>query len=316
MSVIVKGGGGKPEEEKTVTAGTSVIEVLPSSGTTMKKVNVNPTPTEEKTITAGTSATMVTPTSGKYIKKVTVNPTPSQSKTVTPSTSQQTVSPDSGKLLSQVIVKAMEDVTPEVTAQTPVITQIAENLGVTITTPSGTNKQILQGNNANLLNIKDNAKKTGAYVWKKLTAEGGDFIDFVVSDSESAYPDGAVHTDGYWYEKSGGEMALEKTKFMAASTSDNLTAFSVNHSFGDKVKMIMFFCGYQDDSIGRTTPCGFAIKDGDKGVISVGGTTGASTQFYDTLPTVEFTNKAVNIADLPRQFKGSRYIHAYVGGTK
>ena len=118
MGLTVYGGGGKPEEEKTVTAGTSVIEVLPSSGKTMKKVNVNPTP--------------------------------SQSKTVTPSTSQQTVSPDSGKLLSQVIVKAMEDVTPEVTAQTPIITQIAENLGVTITTPSGTNKQILQGNNANL----------------------------------------------------------------------------------------------------------------------------------------------------------------------
>ena len=92
----------------------------------------------------------MTPSEGKTIKKVTINPTPSQSKTVTPSTSQQTVSPDSGKLLSQVIVKAMEDVTPEVTAQTPIITQIAENLGVTITTPSGTNKQTLQGNNANL----------------------------------------------------------------------------------------------------------------------------------------------------------------------
>ena len=118
MAVLVKGGGGKPEEEKTVTAGTSAIVVNPSSG--------------------------------KVMKKVTVNPTPSQSKTVTPSTSQQTVSPDSGKLLSKVIVKAMEDVTPEVTAQTPVITQIAENLGVTITTPSGTNKQILKGNNANL----------------------------------------------------------------------------------------------------------------------------------------------------------------------
>ena len=162
------GGGGKPEEEKTVTAGTSVIEVLPSSGKTMKKVNVNPTP--------------------------------SQSKTVTPSTSQQTVSPDSGKLLSQVIVKAMEDVTPEVTAQTPIITQIAENLGVTITTPSGTNKQILQGNNANLLNINNNAKKEGAYVWKKLTAEGGTFVDYVVDNNESKYPDGGTQ-GGYWYEK-------------------------------------------------------------------------------------------------------------------
>ena len=135
MSVIVKGGGGKPEEEKTVTAGTSVIEVNPSSGKVMKKVTVNPTPTE--------------------------------SKSVTPTTSELTVTPSEGKHLSQVVVGAVEDVTPEVTAQTPVITQIAENLGVTITTPSGTNKQILHGNNANLLNIKNNAKKEGAYVWKK-----------------------------------------------------------------------------------------------------------------------------------------------------
>lgn len=60
-----------------------------------------------------------------------------------------------------------ENVKAEVEYQTPVITQIAENLGVTITTPSGTNKQILQGNNANLLNIKNNAKKEGAYVWGK-----------------------------------------------------------------------------------------------------------------------------------------------------
>ena len=39
MGLTVYGGGGKPEEEKTVTAGTSVIEVLPSIGKTMKKVN-------------------------------------------------------------------------------------------------------------------------------------------------------------------------------------------------------------------------------------------------------------------------------------
>ena len=135
MGLTVYGGGGKPEEEKTVTAGTSVIEVNPSSGKVMKKVTVNPTPTE--------------------------------SKSVTPTTSELTVTPSEGKHLSQVVVGAIEDVTPEVTAQTPVITQIAENLGVTITTPSGTNKQILQGNNANLLNIKNNAKKEGMYVWKK-----------------------------------------------------------------------------------------------------------------------------------------------------
>ena len=233
MGLTVYGGGGKPEEEKTVTAGTSVIEVLPSSGKTMKKVTVNPTPTEEKTITAGTSATTVTPTSGKYMKKVTVNPTPSQSKTVAPSTSQQTVSPDSGKLLSQVIVKAMEDVTPEVTAQTPLITQIAGNLGVTITTPSGTNKQILQGNNANLLNINNNAKKEGAYVWKKLTAEGGTFVDYVVDNNESKYPDGGTQ-DGYWYERLNPK--CENGQLTLTSTTQTLT---LSHSLGTKPKAVV-----------------------------------------------------------------------------
>ena len=158
MSVIVKGGGGKPEEEKTVTAGTSAIVVNPSSG--------------------------------KVMKKVTVNPTPSQSKTVTPSTSQQTVSPDSGKLLSQVIVKAMEDVTPEVTAQTPIITQIAKNLGVTITTPSGTNKQILQGNNANLQLI---ASETSV---KTVTWAGG--TDEEIVAMVEAADQGVINLSDYW----------------------------------------------------------------------------------------------------------------------
>ena len=174
-------------EEKIVTAGTSAIVVNPSSGKVMKKVTVNPTPsqsksvtpkesaqtvspdsgkllssvsvgaiqTEEKTVTAGTSVMEVNPSSGKVMKKVTVKPTPTESKSVTPATSELTVTPSEGKHLSQVVVGAVEDVTPEVTAQTPVITQIAENLGVTITTPSGTNKQILQGNNANLQLISE-----------------------------------------------------------------------------------------------------------------------------------------------------------------
>lgn len=42
--------------------------------------------------------------------------------------------------------------------------------------------------------------KAGTYVWKKLTAEGGDFVDFVVNDTETAYPDGGMQ-EGYWYEK-------------------------------------------------------------------------------------------------------------------
>ena len=278
MGLTVYGGGGKPEEEKTVTAGTSVIKVLPSSGKTMKKVNVNPTPTEEKTITAGTSATTVTPTSGKYIKKVTVNPTPSQSKTVTPSTSQQTVSPDSGKLLSQVIVKAMEDVTPEVTAQTPVITQIAENLGVTITTPSGTNKQILQGNNANLLNIKNNAKKEGLYVWKKLTADGGTFVDYVVDNNESKYPDGGTQ-GGYWYEKvvegvagiDFGEVTL------SGSHEGNLV---VTHNLGVKPSKAFIFL--RRNSIGCGSPGNYTAGADSTGAYQNYSFTGDKDWLYRT----------------------------------
>ena len=73
MAIIVKGSGGKPEEEKTVTAGTSAIEVLPSSGKVMKKVTVNPTPSETKTVTPKASKQTVRPSSGKLLSKVTVN---------------------------------------------------------------------------------------------------------------------------------------------------------------------------------------------------------------------------------------------------
>lgn len=68
--------GGKPEEEKSVIAETSVIEVNPSSGKVIKKVTVYPTPTETKTVTPNQNTQNVTPSSGKHLSKVTVNPMP------------------------------------------------------------------------------------------------------------------------------------------------------------------------------------------------------------------------------------------------
>ena len=65
--------GGKPEEEKTVTAGTSAVTVTPTSGKTIKKVTVNPTPSETKTVTPSTSTQIVTPTNGKLLSSVKVN---------------------------------------------------------------------------------------------------------------------------------------------------------------------------------------------------------------------------------------------------
>ena len=72
MGLTVYGGGGKPEEEKTVTAGTSAIVVNPSSGKVMKKVTVNPTPSQEKTIKEPSETTVILPDSGKLLSKVTV----------------------------------------------------------------------------------------------------------------------------------------------------------------------------------------------------------------------------------------------------
>lgn len=192
--------GGKPEEEKTVTAGTAAVVVNPSSGKTMKKVTVNPTPSQTKTVTAGTGNVNVSPDSGKLLSKVTVAPTPTQSKSVTPSTSQQTVRPDTGKFLSSVIVRAAED-----------------------------------------------DVKHGAYVWKKLSAKGGTFIDYVVSDSTDAYPDGGTQ-GGYWYEKVKNFMfGLTKEAHGSFTPSANIeSTYTLEHNLGERPKFIVM---YTNDSL-------------------------------------------------------------------
>lgn len=214
MAVLVKGGGGKPEEEKNVTAGTSVIEVNPSSGKVMKKVTVNPTPTE--------------------------------SKSVTPTTSELTVTPSEGKHLSQVVVGAMEDVTPEVTAQTPVITQIAENLGVTITTPSGTNKQILQGNNANLQLIAGYEPLP----FRPVTWAGG--TDEEIVAMVAAADAGLINLSDYW--------AVGDTRTVQLSAMSN-TGVGESHSAQEVDLVLMHAGGYElNEAVasGRTK-CSFVV---------------------------------------------------------
>ena len=48
--------------------------------------------------------------------------------------------------------------------------------------------------------LKELSDREGQYVWKKLTTEGGDFVDYVVSDDLSAYPDRG-YVGQYWYER-------------------------------------------------------------------------------------------------------------------
>ena len=64
-------------------------------------------------------------------------------------------------------------------------------------------KELLDSNTSKVLEatelLKALSDREGQYVWKKLTAKGGDFIDFVVADSENSYPNYG-ELDGYWYE--------------------------------------------------------------------------------------------------------------------
>lgn len=94
----------------------------------------------------------------------------------------------------------------------------------------------------NLPNLAD--AQQGAYVWKKLTAEGGDFVDFVVNDTETAYPDGGMQ-EGYWYEKVVDGIPLsvfESSKYAIDTftlTSDTKARdYSISHSLGSTPKFV------------------------------------------------------------------------------
>ena len=238
MSVIVKGGGGKPEEEKTVTAGTSVIEVLPSSGKVMKKVTVNPTPTEAKE--------------------------------VSPTTTDKTYNPPEGKHFSQFTVKAMEDVTPEVTAQTPVITQIAENLGVIITTPSGTNKQILQGNNANLQLIAgyEPISPTGIAITTpptKVEYGKGDTLDLSGMVITGTFDNGVVVdiTDDCTFSPDNGAILSENDTSITVSFNWGGKTYTTTQAITVKVIKIVTWANGTDEEIVAM------VEAADQGVINL-----------------------------------------------
>ena len=70
----------------------------------------------------------------------------------------------------------------------------------------------------NALQIVNGVSRGGQYVWRILTAEGGDFAGFIVSDEESAYPDGGMQ-DGHWYERYEPQTYLYGSEDLTAGTS-------------------------------------------------------------------------------------------------
>lgn len=73
------------------------------------------------------------------------------------------------------------------------------------------------------------------------------FVDYVVSDSESAYPDGGVK-DGYWYEKFKGFMfGLTKEAHGSFTPSANIeSTYTLEHNLGERPKFIVV---YTNDSL-------------------------------------------------------------------
>ena len=111
-----------------------------------------------------------------------------------------------------------------------------------------------------MLQIKNTlggGKPEGLYVWKKLSAQGGDFIDYIVSDKETAYPDGG-EKGGYWYEKVGDGLDLSKIGFnkyaideFTPTSNQEPTQYHMgyyghtfNHSLGEVPKFAILLCPY------------------------------------------------------------------------
>lgn len=84
------------------------------------------------------------------------------------------------------------------------------------------------GIRAEVMKIAELSDREGQYVWKKLTAEGGEFVGYAVSDDPSAYPDGGEQ-DGYWYEMLAGNSDIDCGVF---TPSSNIKEIVIEHNLG------------------------------------------------------------------------------------
>ena len=99
-----------------------------------------------------------------------------------------------------------------------------------------------------MLQIKNTlggGKPEGLYVWKKCENDAGHtFIDYIVSDKETAYPDGG-EKGGYWYERVSEGITPEMfgcTKmavdtFTLSSTME-IKNYTISHSLGEIPKFM------------------------------------------------------------------------------
>ena len=82
-------------------------------------------------------------------------------------------------------------------------------------------------------------KGEGQYIWKKMTTENGDFIDYVVSNDTEAFPNGGIHTDDYWYKLivQPVDLADEIDDLIPSNIRKNKNIFGVNGDMEEGVQV-------------------------------------------------------------------------------
>lgn len=136
-----------------------------------------------------------------------------------------------------------ENVTEEVNVQTPIVESIKSMYQV-VGKPSGataTADKILDGYTAYVDQtlVYGTYEPHGNYVWEKSISQGGEFVEYVISEDSTTYPNGGMQ-NGYWYELVKDvpdiltpslytRVAIDKIKF---SSDTELSDITLNHSLG------------------------------------------------------------------------------------
>lgn len=239
-------------EEQIVTAGTTPIEVIPSQGKLISKVNINPTPTEEKTVTPTTENLIVAPVEGKQLSQVTVqgdanfleeniksgvtiwgktgthicsgqhvwkrgNYIPGE---ISIENAQMSISSTKGTKNFQITSASFDlDLLTEENYQTLLLELFKSSDGnsyfeiknsklafhYVYSNNEGTSLIESYDPTTHMLITSVNLFHTGTYTLSNsrtvlFESTIRNFVDFIISDNESAYPDDGDR-DGYWYKK-------------------------------------------------------------------------------------------------------------------
>lgn len=127
-------------------------------------------------------------------------------------------------------------------------------------------------------------RSKGLYAWKILTSKNGDFINYIISDNPTKYPDKTVHTDGYYYERVINGIDLSATEVTKCETgtfvvTSNSSSKTITHSLGvtPKIACCFNFTTTGSDKVGIVVVAFTDAGTGHGGVIYNNGGIGVST---------------------------------------